>query len=249
MKTGQNKQKGMIQERLRDNADNNIWKELLTTMLQEVTYLKILQEWGGWRWYQHDDATRGPSFLSPSKTPPTPKFSTHLWVKVPLRESVGSSTICQKTQEKSHLPYKPGGSQLWTLKCPWPDSRPCQPQSKSPWKTLSKTLTHGWEVLCVSPHFQRRRSSTPVKPKNTSLDVLKWVRRTAWLYSHHPSSNMAKLRAKRDLLLPMISPSGMLKMKPWGQQQRRDSLLRAACSPDPQRQLNENLQGWSPASV
>lgn len=66
-------------------------------------------------------------------------------------------------------------------------SRPYSPWHRSPWNTLTWTITHRPESLFESPGFQQRSSPIPQDRKNLSLDTLERVRERVWLTYIIPS--------------------------------------------------------------
>lgn len=127
--------------------------------------------------------------------------------------AVGSSTIHQGTQKETHSPMCQACNRNRGLSpscgpCngPWANSSPTLLQSRSSWKTTSWTI-HPWiGHLSGSPGFQHGSPSTLLGQNNMSLDALKRVRGTVWLYLHHSSPKVEELSVKRDLLSSWFLP-------------------------------------------
>lgn len=151
-----------------------------------------------------------------------------------------SSSICQ-----GEWTYRPQ-YQLWTLNGPWTGSSPSWPQTRSPYRILTWTMSY---LLYGSPGVQWRSPNIPPeqkKKKNPRLDTLERRRGIVWLHPHHISPKVPQLslrelflacdlshRGKGGYVSEHLAPSPM-----W------DTILEAHFSLVSSSILSHELHGW-----
>lgn len=115
----------------------------------------------------------------------------------------GVSPTCVSGNRETNLRsiYGPCTS-LWTGSSP-SSAMFQEPLEYTAWDNYPWTKEPLWKSRFLEK-FQHT-TGTKNKTKNTSLDTLKWVQETAWLYLHHTSSKAAQPKAKRDLS-PLFVP-------------------------------------------
>ena len=155
-------------------------------------------------WYQHHSWIRRLLFLS------NPPFLTiTIWYpstdKSAFVGAVGSSTIHQETQEKSHPPmcWVIGMQILVPAVDPeWPMNW-LQPLLAMVCEALENTVldNHPWtrDLLWKSRFPTDKCQHTTEAKQKVNLDTMERVRGTFWHFSNYLSPKAVKLRAKRDL--------------------------------------------------
>lgn len=111
--------------------------------------------------------------------------------------AVASSTRCQDTWEESH-PTMLQVTSTWTTVPAVNGLQPLSAVGKNHLKKLPTDERTLVEVQFSSVEIQHTNGEGKKKKKSVSLNTLERVRGTVWLYSYHPSLQMAKLRAERS---------------------------------------------------